>query len=162
MEKKEQLQIRVSAKEKSLIRQSAKKAGMEMSEWVLKTLFPPAHHIFHKLLSDLSTSSESSYVLAEINDFLTKINGKELKQILRESPSFKLSPFLENYVAAMIELACVQKKIPLPSWLPSIEALSEPYFGTDLKSLRLYLLTQSPPPFRKRNIFIDSSLSNRI
>jgi hypothetical protein len=35
-------------------------------------------------------------------------------------------------------------------------------FGSELQSLRLYLLTHSPPPFRARNIFIDSSLGDRI
>jgi hypothetical protein len=40
--------------------------------------------------------------------------------------------------------------------------LEEPAFGTALQSLRLHLLTHSPPPFRLRNIFIDSSLGQRV
>jgi hypothetical protein len=35
-------------------------------------------------------------------------------------------------------------------------------FGSDLQNLRLYLLTHSPPPFRRRNIFIDSTLGDRV
>lgn len=28
-------------------------------------------------------------------------------------------------------------------------------------SLRLHLLTRSPPPFRRRNLFVDSSIGQR-
>jgi hypothetical protein len=40
--------------------------------------------------------------------------------------------------------------------------LAEPVFGSDLMSLRLYLLTHSPAPFRRRNIFIDASVGFRV
>jgi hypothetical protein len=40
--------------------------------------------------------------------------------------------------------------------------LTEPVFGSELQSLRLYLLTHSPPPFRARNIFIDATLGDRV
>jgi hypothetical protein len=35
-------------------------------------------------------------------------------------------------------------------------------FCSSLQSLRMHLLTHSPPPFRRRNIFIDSSLGQRV
>ena len=38
----------------------------------------------------------------------------------------------------------------------------EPYVEYWLLSLRLHLLTHSPPPFRLRNIFIDSSVGTRM
>ena len=44
----------------------------------------------------------------------------------------------------------------------AIEALSEPEFGSQLQSLRLHLLTHSPPPFRRRNIFIDTSIGGQV
>ncbi|HTY49830.1 MAG TPA: hypothetical protein VMB48_09070 [Steroidobacteraceae bacterium] len=40
--------------------------------------------------------------------------------------------------------------------------MSEPAFGSELRSLRLHLLTQSPPAFRCRNIFIDASVGERV
>jgi len=46
-----------------------------------------------------------------------------------------------------------------PGWTRAIAPLSEPMFGSELQSLRLYLLAHSPPPFRVRNIFIDSTLA---
>ena len=43
-----------------------------------------------------------------------------------------------------------------------IAPLASPVFGSKLESLRLYLLTHSPPPFRRRNIFIDASIGARV
>jgi hypothetical protein len=40
--------------------------------------------------------------------------------------------------------------------------LPQPVFGSELKALRLHLLTNSPPAFRRRNIFIDATLGDRV
>jgi len=49
-----------------------------------------------------------------------------------------------------------------PAWTRAIAPLTDPMFGSALSSLRLYLLTHSPAPFRRRNIFIDSSVGSRV
>jgi len=78
------------------------------------------------------------------------------------APQVELSPFLANYVAAMIEIACERRAIAVPAWTRRIVPLDEPAFGSTLRSLRLHLLTHSPAPFRRRNIFIDASLGDRV
>ena len=67
-----------------------------------------------------------------------------------------------DYIAAMVEYACARRAVAVPEWTRSIAPLAEPTFGSELQSLRLHLLTRSPPPFRARNIFIDSTLSDRV
>ena len=62
----------------------------------------------------------------------------------------------------MIESACEKRGVPVPGWTHAIAPLSEPAFGSTLQSLRLHLLTHSPAPFRRRNIFIDSSLGAQV
>jgi hypothetical protein len=62
----------------------------------------------------------------------------------------------------MIESACAQRAIAVPAWTRSIAPLAEPAFGSDLQSLRLYLLTRSPPAFRYRNIFIDATVGDQV
>jgi hypothetical protein len=52
--------------------------------------------------------------------------------------------------------------VPPPRWTPAIPGLSKPVFGTSLVGLRLHLLLRSPPAFRRRNIFIDASLGDRV
>ena len=74
----------------------------------------------------------------------------------------ELGPFESNYVAAMIETTCVNRNIPAPSWLSKIAPLADPWFATSLTSLRVHLLISSPPPFRRRNLYIDSTLGARV
>jgi hypothetical protein len=62
----------------------------------------------------------------------------------------------------MVELAAKLKNVAPPLWTRQIAPLDKPYFGSDLSSLRLYLLTNAPPVFRRRNIFIDASLGDRV
>ncbi len=62
----------------------------------------------------------------------------------------------------MTETACNMRGLPLPAWTRRIEALPEPVFGSALPTLRLYLLTHSPAAFRRRNLFIDSSVGARV
>jgi hypothetical protein len=66
------------------------------------------------------------------------------------------------YIAAMVEYACGRRATVPPAWTRSIVPLADPIFASSLKSLRLQLLIHSPAPFRRRNIFIDSSLGTRI
>jgi hypothetical protein len=40
--------------------------------------------------------------------------------------------------------------------------LTEPYFPTPLKSLREHLLIAAPIPFKRRNIFVDASIGQRV
>ncbi len=62
----------------------------------------------------------------------------------------------------MVEYACAQRDVAPPAWTRAVAPLTEPVFGSALMSLRLYLLTHSPAPFRRRNIFIDASVGSRV
>lgn len=157
-----QLQIRVSPQEKAAICRSAKKASMGLSEWVLSKTLPPAQKPFQELLGRLNTAGDAKYVLAELHDLLKDSSGDELTVMVERPPEVSLPPYLANYVAAMVEYAAAQKGKAPPFWTKEIPPLAAPVFGSDLKNLKLHLLTHSPPPFRRRNIFIDSAVGKRI
>jgi hypothetical protein len=78
------------------------------------------------------------------------------------APEARLPAFEAAYVAAMVEHAASRKRVPSPAWTADSAALQRPWFATQLRSLRLHLLTHSPLPFRRRNLFIDSSLGDRV
>jgi hypothetical protein len=78
------------------------------------------------------------------------------------SPPPALTPYLANYIAAMVEYACAKAGIDSPAWTRTVAPLTGPVFGSTLMGLRLYLLAHSPPPFRRRNIFIDASVGSRV
>jgi len=67
-----------------------------------------------------------------------------------------------NYVTAMVELAAHRTGVMPPQWADSVKPFVAPVFIDPSLKLRAHLLIASPPPFRRRNIFIDSSLGDRI
>lgn len=161
-QKELQLQIRVSPVQKKAIFHAAKKANMGMSQWVLSRILPEKEEKFQRLLKVLKSSLKKSYCLAEIHDLLQAVTTDEFEEMVSRPPCVSLSPYWKNYVAAMIESAAQKRGIQAPFWTSEIEGLNSPVFGSDLQSLRLYLLTHSPACFRKRNIFIDASVGERV
>jgi len=158
----EQLQIRVSTAEKEAIRRSAEYAGLDMSGYVLSRALPAPAMRFQECVADCAGPAPASFGLAELNALLTAWTGAELRAAVAVPPTTALPPFLCNYIAAMIEQACERRSVRVPDWVWRIKPLPEPAFGSTLKSLRLHLLTHSPPPFRRRNIFIDATIGQQV
>ena len=118
---------------------------------------------FQELCRELVTRSHArSYVFAELNDLFCELNAKDFERAVQSAPEVSLPCFEANYLAAMIEYAAMSKGILPPDWTRAIPPLERPWFASSLMSLRLYLLTNSPPPFRRRNLFVDSSVGDRV
>ena len=165
--KSRQLQIRVTPGEKAAIRRLARAAGLDVSSYVLARALPASAGRFDGLLRELARAGddERSYVLAELNDFLSALSGPELTAAAGRAESAALGAlpaYERNYVAAMVELACALKDRPPPGWTANIRPLDEPHFATGLRSVRPHLLRVSPVPFKRRNIFIDASIGDRV
>ena len=158
--KSAQLQLRVSPSEKAAIRRAARRAGLDMSAYVLARVLPAPERRFQDLAAGCVAPQSARFALAELNTWLASLVASELLQAVT-SPPPALTPYFANYVAAMVEQACTKHGVVPPSWTRAIAPLAEPVFGSTLMSLRLYLLTHSPAPFRRRNIFIDSGVGTR-
>ena len=156
-----QLQIRVSKREKLAIQGAAKRAGVDMSTYVLSRVLSAPAHRFQALI-EATAGPAPSFALAELNSLLSKLSTGELRDAVANWPLITLTPYLANYVAAMVEYACGRRGVAPPAWTRSIVPLADPIFATTLQSLRLHLLIRSPAPFRRRNIFIDSTLGARL
>ena len=153
-----QLQIRVTAAEKAAIQRLARRAGMDMSAYVLARVLESPASRFAAHVEACQDTESLGHGLAELNSFLSGLSAPELADAVATAPAVKLSAYAANYVAAMVEYACQKQCVALPAWTRAVEPLTLPVFASALQSLRLHLLTHSPPPFRRRNIFIDSSL----
>jgi hypothetical protein len=160
--KTSQLQIRVSPEQKTRMKRYARATGVDLSSWVIARLLPDEREDFLGLVDRLSTQKEPSYLLAELSDLLAKYRPAELANATALSPRCTLPPLLENIVAAMVEQAAARRGIAPPEWTSRVAPLTEPYFATSLKNLRLLLLTGAPVTFRRRNLFVDASVGDRV
>jgi AcrR family transcriptional regulator len=160
--KSAQMQIRVSVHEKVAIQRAAARAGMDMSAYVLAKVLPDSASEFRNCVKDCAGSESPRFALAELNSMLAILTAGELRDAIAAPLPSEMPRFLANYIAAMVEYACAKRGIAAPAWTRSIAPLADPVFGSELQSLRHYLLTRSPAPFRSRNIFIDSSVGDRV
>jgi hypothetical protein len=114
---------------------------------------------FADLAREVARADRISYPLAELNDLLTAATGPEVEHLPR--PEIE-DPYRLNYVTAMVELAAHRTDVVPPVWTSDVMPLAEPVFIDRSPNLRAHLLTASPVPFRRRNIFIDTSLGGRV
>jgi hypothetical protein len=118
---------------------------------------------FARLLEVLRADDQPGFALAELNDLLSGLTPGELGGAVEQADLTGLTPYLRNYVAAMVELAAHQRDVSPPAWVRDVEPLETiPHFATPLAALRLHLLRAAPVPFKRRNIFIDSSIGDRV
>ena len=160
--KSEYLQIRVTPREKAEIKRRAMKAGQDLSMYVMSRALPAAAARFAEIVGALAEEPSPAYGLAELNDFLTRLAPVEFRTAVGDASLGPLSPFLRNYVAAMVEVASGQKGQSPPAWTARFEGLDEPWFATPLESLRPHLLQSAPVPFKRRNLFVDASVGARV
>jgi hypothetical protein len=97
-----------------------------------------------------------------LNDLLSGLSPAQLPGTVENADLSGLSDYLRNYVAAMVELAANRASVPPPAWAAKVPPLEKPHFAVPMKSLRLHLLKASPAAFKRRNLFVDSSLGDRV
>ena len=73
MGKTEQLQIRVTVKEKATLKRMARSAGQDLSSYVLVRALPEQRLRFQELVATLADDDERRFALAELNDLLVKL-----------------------------------------------------------------------------------------
>jgi len=160
--KTQQLQIRVTPEQKAALKRLAEAAGTDVSDYVLRRAIPEARSRVDHLVRQVGNPAERPYSLAALNDLLEDLSSAELRDATAEVDLGGLAPYERNYVTAMVELAAARRGIAPPAWTRDVPPLSEPVFATTLAGLRPHLLRASPVPFKRRNIFIDASLGDRV
>jgi len=160
--KTQQLQIRVTPQQKAALKRQAAAAGRDVSSYVLSRLVPPEQDRFAAILRALETDADRRFALAELNDFLHTCAPILFGEVVARAALGRLSSYVQNYVAAMVEQAADQKNAAPPAWVQDVAPLETPHFATPLLSLRMHLLRSAPVPFKRRNIFVDSGVGARV
>ena len=157
-----QLQIRISPSQKAEIVARARAAGMSVSAWLLSKAQPAKLEAFQELLAELARGESTSQTLAALSDFIARVDRTEFEVTFGDPPRTPLSQWQLAYVASMIEHTASPKRAAIPDWVRAVPPLDEPYFASELLSLRLHLLAHSPSAFRRRNMFVDSAVGDRV
>ncbi len=178
--KTQHLQIRVSAREKAALKRLAERAGLDLSGYVLGRALPSQRLRFEEIVralgdgidrqgtadrgdtADRPTTAHRRFALAELNDFLTALAAAEFADAVADADVRALDPLTANYAAALVEQGAYRNRVAPPPWVKTIPLLDEPYFVGGLVSLRPHLLREAPVPFKRRNIFVDSALGDRV
>jgi hypothetical protein len=160
--KTEQLQIRISPEQKAQLRRRARASGQGLSAYILSRLLPLAGAHFGAVLDALGRAADPRFPLAELSDFLSQCPPGRFAEAVAQADLAGLPPHLRNYVAAMVEQAADQKGVGPPAWTRSVAPLEEPWFAAPLAGLRLHLLSASPVPFKRRNLFVDAGVGARV
>ncbi len=160
--KTSQLQIRISPEQKDRLKALAAQADRDVSQYVLGRVFPARSGRLQDILHTLERKADCRFELAELNDFLSDLGPSEFTASVESVDLVELSPFARNYVCALAEQAARIRGLTPPAWTKAVEPLAEPYFAAPLLSLRPHLLRVSPVPFRRRQLFVDSALGDRV
>lgn len=160
--KTEQLQIRVSPEQKRTLQRLAREAGMGVSAWVLSRVLPAEAERFQALAERVAEAGDRRYALAELADWLRALSPGAFLRAVARPPAASLDHETLNYLAGSVDWAAVRRGLPAPAWVADIPIPTEPLFGSTLATLRLHLLTQSPVALRRRNVFVDASMDQRV
>jgi hypothetical protein len=156
------IQIRVSPEQKAELVRHARAAGLDLSSYVLGKAIPDSGARFRSLVRSLSETPRSPFVLAELADVLSSVRALSFRETVAHLPSAKLDDVSSNLLSAMVETRAAKLGVHPPDWVTDVASLDVPWFPTELSSLRLHLLCHSPPAFRRRNLFVDSTLGDRV
>jgi hypothetical protein len=135
-----------------------------MSAYVLSRALPSAAARFDAILRVLAGDEDHRYALAELNDLLCSLTRSDFPIALEAGAVGVrgLSRFLQNYLAAMVEQAADRLGVEPPPWVRDVQPLEHPHFTTPLRSARLHLLRSAPVAFKRRNLFVDAALGDRV
>lgn len=157
------LQIRLSKHEKELIVKAAGANGVNISKWIMQRIMIDKRSQFQSICLKMSKDiTNKSFYLSDLNDYLTNLSANEFLIALDTRPNVKLSISDWNIIVAMIDYAAYKKRAKSPDWLNDVEPLQHPLFATELTTVRQYLLITSPIAFRRRNIFVDTSIGGMV
>jgi uncharacterized protein (DUF1778 family) len=160
--KSQQLQIRVSPAQKAALKRAARRAGLDVSEYVLARLLPSTRARLADIVDALRRGEPQRLALAELNDVLAGLAPPQFSEAVADVDLTGLTPLAANYVAAMVEQAASQKRQAAPTWAREVEPLDAPYFAVPFARLRPYLLRDAPVALKRRTLFVDATIGDRV
>jgi hypothetical protein len=140
----------------------ADRAGVDVSTYVLSRALPAPGTRVWELIKALGHEEDYKFALAGLSDALSDLPPATFDDVVRDLDLRPLSAFIQNYVCAMVEQAAHQKGVPPPSWTRDVAPLESPFFAVSFRRLRPHLLRSTPVAFKRRNLFVDAAVGDRV
>ena len=86
-------------------------------------VLPARRTRFAELTEACREPAAERFALAELSGWLGELSSGELREAVTLPPAPAATPYLANYVAAMIEYACARRHISPPPWTREITPL---------------------------------------
>jgi hypothetical protein len=157
-----QLQIRVTAAEKAALRRRARASGVTVSAFVLARALPAPGLRLEALLPLLPDPGRRGFAFAAIADLLVELPAGEFRAALEGLRLDGLGEEDRNWVAAMVEHAAFRKGVAPPAWTLAVAPPERPVFASPAPALRAHLLAASPAAYRRRNLFVNAGVGDRV
>lgn len=109
-----------------------------------------------------ATDGIAEFAGSERSKEIVEVGQGEFGDAVADADIRPLDPFTANYTAALVEQAADHNQVVPPPWVKTIPPLDEPHFAGGMRSLRPHLLREAPVPFKRRNIFVDAALGDRV
>lgn len=104
---------------------------------------------------------ESKWWKIPLMDFVDDFRYYKNPEAIAEP--FKMSDERKDAVlASVIETLCDELCIVIPDWLGTVPACHEPYFLSEMESLKAFSLIQTPIHFRLRKVFVMENFLFRV
>lgn len=135
----------------------------------ISVLAVPEGSPLHTSLGDLSTVGVSYRVIRDRFDSW-KVHFMDLVDAFRRTvdprllllpPSRDLPVRLKALLASIVAELCHEAWIDIPDWAARDHFLSEPWFPSEMESLKASALLESPWSFRRNNIFVQENILRR-
>lgn len=109
-------------------------------------------------VAELAEKSHGDFGAA-LREFYRELAEEPSRALIADSPSPTGYPAHDAYLAAVAETVCRMFNWNLPDWTEERwRFLDDPFFANAPAGMKLYLIQSSPPPFRRRNIFVDQDV----
>lgn len=129
----------------------------------------------HQLITQFLEQSEDSIIIASLRiqqdgirswplhvfNFVDAFRANPEESRIQSPPIQELDPKLRALLASTVETLCADLHVRIPEWCFGVPILSDPWFVSEIESLKPMALLESPVRFRKRNIFVLQNFLNR-
>ena len=110
-------------------------------------------------------ATDSGDFATRVAEFLDEFYASPSRARITEEPpkvsgDVEESDVMDVYLAAIAEYLADRNNFSCPEWAEN-RSLRHPHFAHPSEHLRALLLVESPPAFRKRNLFVSENAMSR-